>query len=88
MSAEMNGWPLTLKVNAAAARLASAVYYAKAEAYGGEHLHFEALDVMTRHEYLEHAAALLRSLAPAPAPSFATGLRQRVAGVIFPKDAR
>jgi len=56
----------TLRLNAAAARLASAVYYAKAEAYGGETRVWDALPLETRHAYVERAAELLLTLDPKP----------------------
>jgi hypothetical protein len=58
-----------LKLNAAATRLASAIYYAKAEAFGGESRLFEDLDVMIRHAYTERAAELLKTLQPKPTES-------------------
>lgn len=73
-----------LKLNAAAARLASAIYYAKAEAFGTHSGLWESLDVMTRHAYTERAGELLRTLSPRPIV-FATGLRtadSNIVGVI------
>ena len=78
----------TLRLNLAAARLASAVYYAKAEAYGNETQLWDALDVSTRHEYVERAAELLKTLDPTPVSvNFVTGLGRKVIGMVLPKDA-
>jgi len=78
----------TLRLNAAAARLASAVYYAKAEAFGGETRVWDALPMATRHLYVDRAAELLKTLDPTPVSvSFATGMEGKVIGVVFPKDA-
>lgn len=91
MNEDMKGWPTALRLNAAAARLASAVFYAKAEAFGGESRPWDEQDVMTRHAYTERAAELLKTLQPKPAESsryfaiaeritraaFTTGLRPK-----------
>jgi len=78
-----------LKINAAAVRLASAVFYAKAEAFGGETQAWDELDVATRHKYTVIAAGMLRAMDPQPPKgvSFATGLKGKVIGVLFPKGA-
>jgi len=78
----------SLRLNAAAARLASAVYYAKAEAYGGETRVWDALPLETRHAYVERAAELLLTLDPKPVSvNFVTGLGRKVIGMVLPKDA-
>ncbi len=61
---EMKDWSHALRLNAAAARLASAVYYARAEVWGGA-LHFEGLSVETRQRYVALSAEFLQTLAPA-----------------------
>ena len=78
----------TLRLNAAAARLGPSVYYAKAEAYGGETKVWDALDISTRHLYVERAAEFLKTLNPKPVSvNFVTGMAGKVIGMVFPKDA-
>lgn len=70
-----------LKLNAAAVRLASAIYYAKAEAFGTHGGLWDNLDVMTRHTYTQRAAELLKTLQPRPVV-FATGLRTETSNIV------
>lgn len=82
-----NTWPGVLHLNAAASRLAMAIYAEKAEAFGGHIDAWERLDVTVRHGYLMMAAELLKALEPRTL-SFATGLREThgIVGAIFPSN--
>ncbi len=84
-----SGFSDDLRLNAAAARLASALFYAKAEAFGNETQPGADQDVATRHRYTEIAASLLRSVQPQPI-MFAAGLRSatsKIIGAISPRGA-
>lgn len=70
-----------LKLNAAAAQLAPAIYYAKVAAFGADYKHWDALDVMVRHDYTERAGELLKTLQPRPVV-FATGLRTATSNIV------
>src|SRR5438552_9599111 len=65
MTDVMRDWPLKLRINAAAIRLGSALYYARAEVYGsGGSRHWDALPMTEKREWIERANDILRNLRP------------------------
>lgn len=62
----MRDWPQTLKLNAASCRLALALYYAKAEVYGCDGRHFEALRPDEKAVWVSRAAVVLKGMQPEP----------------------
>ena len=63
---DMRGWPLGLRLNAAAARLASALYYAKCEVWGSDGRHFDALTSEQKQAWIVRADEFLKTVQPAP----------------------
>lgn len=59
-----------LQLNATACRFATAIYYAKAEAFGLAVPMWEALPVEDRREYVQRAIDLLEEMRPAERRSF------------------
>lgn len=66
MADSTKDWPLPLRINDAAVRLASALYYANHEAYGGSGRHYEALEYAERHQWVKLAESVIKSQAPMP----------------------
>lgn len=66
----MRDWPLTLKINAAAAQLAPCLYYLREKVYGVGQLSWDSqeLPVETKQLYVEAAERALRGLAPMTEP--------------------
>lgn len=74
---EQRDWPLTLKLNAAACKLAPAIYYARHDVYGGNGRHWDALSTESRSTFIAIAAAVLSHVAPAAKPKPALQMVKR-----------
>lgn len=78
-----------LKLNAVSSRLASALYYASHEMWGGNGKHFQALDGHEKQRWVVRAAEFLKTMEPGRI-AVVTGLRRpdHVIGAIQPRGER
>lgn len=70
-----------LALMAAAGRLAQAIHYARAEAFGIAVKDWPQVDIKTRHAYVDEAVAVLETLRPSPR---GVDYMQIVVGIITP----
>lgn len=73
-----------LALMAAAGRLAQAIHYARAEAFGIAVKDWPEVDIETRHAYVDEAVAVLETLRPSPRRS--VDYMRIVAGTISPEQ--
>lgn len=86
---QRDAYAQTLKLNAVSTRLASALYYAAHEMWGGDGQHFQALAPCEKQRWVVRAAEFLKTMEPGHV-EILTGLRRadHVIGAIQPRGAQ
>lgn len=66
---DMRDWPIALKLNHEATRLAPMIYYCKTQVYGGSMLLWDGLSPASQQMYVAIAGQLLQTFKPEAAPA-------------------